>query len=236
MASIEQLKSQMNKSAGIALTNQFAVQLPLLEGYDSRPMNLLCKSVTMPGKQITTKDKSIGLFSEKVVDGFLVDDVTMTFYVMNDYQTRLYFDAWRKLMVGEKRGEVGYKNDYAKTVTIHQLKKPDGKGLLGQEYSIDGTISETISNFGARGVFSAGIDFYANSIYSVELEDAFPTTMSAIELSNEPDGLVEMSVQFSYTNWSVKQDLLSKLNRGLKFEAGLSEVGLSEARRVITSI
>lgn len=211
MASIEQLKSQMNKTAGIALTNQFAVQLPTIDGYEARSLNLLCKNVTLPGKQITTKDKTIGLFSEKVVDGFLVDDINMTFYVMNDYHTRLYFDAWRKLMVGEKRGEVGYKKDYAKKVTIHQLKKPDGSGLLGQEYSAELNIG---------GIFSAGIDFYANSIYSVELEDAFPTTMSAIELTNDPDGLVEMSVQFSYTNWSVKQDLLSTLNRGLKFDIG----------------
>ena len=83
--------------------------------------------------------------------------------------------------------------------------------MLGQEYSADLNIG---------GIFSAGIDFYANSIYSVDLLDAFPTSLSAIELTNDPDGLVEMTVQFSYTNWEVKQDLLSKLNRGIKFDIG----------------
>jgi len=209
MASIEQLKTQVSRAKGLAMTNQFAVQLPSIGRFTGRTLNLMCKSVTMPGKQITTKELPIGLFNEKIVDGFLVDDVSMTFYVLNDYHTKLYFDEWRKLMVDEKRGEVGYKKDYAKRVTIHQLRKPDGTGILGQEYSKEISIG---------GIFNIGFDFFANSIYTVELNDAFPTSLSAIELSNDPDGLVEMTVQFSYTNWKVKQDLLSTLNRGLKFD------------------
>ena len=209
MASIEQLKTQMNRANGVAMTNQFAVQLPTIGRFTGRTLNLMCKNVTMPGKQITTKDLNIGLYNEKVVDGFLVDDVTMTFYVLNDYNTKLYFDEWRKLMVGETRGEVGYKKDYAKRVTIHQLRKPDGTGILGQQYSKEISIG---------GIFNIGFDFFANSIYSVELIDAFPTSLSSIELSNDPDGIVEMTVQFSFTNWEVKQDLLSTLNRGIKFD------------------
>lgn len=209
MASIEQLKTQVSRANGIAQANQFAVELPQISGYTGRTLNLLCKNVTLPGKQITTKEKMIGLFSEKVVDGFVVDDVSMTFHVLNDYHTKLYFDAWRALMVDEKRGEVGYKKDYAKRVTIHQLRKPDNTGILGQEYSAELSLG---------GIFNIGLDFFANSIYTVNLIDAFPTTISAIELSNEPDGLVEVTVNFSYTNWEVKKDLLSVLNRGIKFD------------------
>src|SRR6056300_1464982 len=135
MASIEQLKSQINKTNGIALSNQFAVQLPTIKGYESRSLNILCKSVTLPGRQITTKDRQIGLFTEKVADGFIDEDVSMTFYVLNDYHTKLYFDAWKDLIVKQKKGVVGYKKDYAKRITIHQLRKPDGSGVLGQEYS-----------------------------------------------------------------------------------------------------
>ena len=209
MASIEQLKTQMSRANGVAMTNQFAVQLPSIGRFTGRTLNLMCKSVSLPGKQITTKDLNIGLYNEKIVDGFLVEDVSMTFYVLNDYHTKLYFDEWRKLMVGENRGEVGYKKDYAKRVTIHQLRKPDGTGILGQEYSKEISIG---------GIFNIGFDFFANSIYTVELIDAFPTSLSSIELSNDPDGIVEMTVQFSFTNWEVKQDLLSTLNRGLKFD------------------
>jgi hypothetical protein len=89
MASIEQLKTQVSRANGIAQANQFAVELPQISGYTGRTLNLLCKNVTLPGKQITTKEKMIGLFSEKVVDGFVVDDVSMTFHVLNDYHTKL---------------------------------------------------------------------------------------------------------------------------------------------------
>ena len=37
--------------------------------------------------------------------------------------------------------------------------------------------------------------------YSVELLDAFPVGTSAIELNNELDGLVQLTVTFAYTNW-----------------------------------
>ena len=56
------------------------------------------------------------------------------------------------------------------------------------------------------GPISFDLDLFAASIYSVELLDAFPTTINSIELSNEADGLVEMSVQFSFTNWQVIED------------------------------
>ena len=39
------------------------------------------------------------------------------------------------------------------------------------------------------------------TVYSVRCIDAFPTTMTDIQLSNEMDGLVELSVTFAYTNW-----------------------------------
>ena len=38
------------------------------------------------------------------------------------------------------------------------------------------------------------------------LENAFPTTMGAIELNNELDGLVQIQVQLSYTKWKAIND------------------------------
>ena len=39
------------------------------------------------------------------------------------------------------------------------------------------------------------------SVYSVDLLEAFPIASSAIELNNELDGLVQLTVTFAYTNW-----------------------------------
>ena len=203
MAGIEDLKSRLIIKNGIAMANQFSVELPTtigseqkrLKGIDARTANILCKNVTMPGKQIITLDKQIGLYNTKVVSGFAVDDVSMTFLVLNDYGIKRYFDDWRSNMVSEKggtKGTVAYKKEYVSDISIHQLKKP----IFRKGFDL--------------GPLSIDFDLLGSSIYSVKLIDAFPTTINSIELSNEADGLVEMTAQFSFTNWEVIKD-----NRGL---------------------
>jgi len=52
--------------------------------------------------------------------------------------------------------------------------------------------------------------FGGGSVYSVQLIDAFPTTVTSIDLNNELDGLVQVTAQFSYTRWKAIDD-----NQGL---------------------
>lgn len=203
MAGIEDLKSKIIMKNGMALAHQFAVSLPSLSGnMNGRDINVLCKSVDIPGKQMTTLDWNVGVYNEKVVNGFLMDDVTMSFYMLNDYGVKKYFDEWTKLMVDEERGNISYKDQYQKSVKIYQLAKPQLR--LGTDI----------------GPLSIDFDLLGNSIYSVELEDAFPTTMNAISLSNEADQLVEFSVQLSYTKWKVVKDKRELLEPNLSIDLG----------------
>ena len=41
-------------------------------------------------------------------------------------------------------------------------------------------------------------------IYQCTLIEAYPTTMNAIQLNNEANGLVELNVQLSYDRWISK--------------------------------
>ena len=233
MAGIEELKGKIISKNGMAFSNQFAITLPKklsagteLKGLNSRSGNILCKSTTLPGRQINTIDRQIGIFTEKVVNGFAIDEVTMSFYLLNDYGVRKYFDSWSNAMVGtayvntqQKKdeeeaeseetssesidaminrigrgagsgasyGTVAYKKDYVGDLTIHQLAKPQIR--LGFDL----------------GPLNIDFDVLGNSIYSVKLIDAFPTTINAIPLSN--DGTIsEMTVTFSYTDWEVVKD------------------------------
>jgi len=253
MAGIEQLKGALISKNGIAVTNQYSVEMPTtvginnkskLSGLDPRDANILCKNVSMPGKQILTLDRQMGLFNEKVVNGFAVDDVSMTFYALNDYGIKKYFDSWRRVMIGEERlsdatlesketsvdteqtpesienkkrkteelgntrnplrkGTVAYKNDYVSPIKIHQLRKP----IMRVGFDL--------------GPLSIDFDLLGASIYSIELIDAFPTTISSIELSNDADGLVEVSVQFSYTNWIVIKDERSLFSPKISLSGGI---------------
>ena len=80
---------------------------------------LLCKS-----KQILTNDRRVGLEFQKVAYGYAVDDVSMTFYALNDYGIKKYLDNWMATIVDEENHTVAYKSDYERDIRIHQLRKP----------------------------------------------------------------------------------------------------------------
>jgi hypothetical protein len=200
MASISEIKSSITFGGGLARNNQFLVTLPSLgfgipplggtlgglaaAGLDflgQRNMNILCRSAQIPGKQVLTHDRRIGMESQKVAYGYAVDDVTLTFLETSTLPIRRYFDTWRSLTINEETQTAAYKKDYEKRVLIHQLAQP--VPIAG--FSISNLIPATVMI----------------STYSVELVNAFPTTMVGAEYNNEQDGFIETTVQLSYTNW-----------------------------------
>ena len=44
---------------------------------------------------------------QKAAYGYASDDVNMTFYLMNDYGVKRYFDAWISSIINEETGTVG---------------------------------------------------------------------------------------------------------------------------------
>lgn len=207
MPTIDELKGMASSKLGFARSNQYLVEFPSMGGGlggllgrfsgfipsipgltgDSKPssreLNILCKNVEMPGKQILAADRTIGMVQQQIAYGYAVSDVSMTFYLLNDYGVMNYINEWKSYVIDETNFTAGYKNDYAKSIKIHQLRKP----LLGMSKGL--------------GPIRFNVGLGGGSVYSVELIDAFPRTINAISLSNDLDGLVEVTVSFSYTNW-----------------------------------
>lgn len=190
MDTIDQFKSLVSSKGGVARANVFRVRLPSLPGVaSSRDISLLCKDVQLPGRQILTNERRIGLQFEKVAYGYAIQDINMTFHVMNDYGIKRYFETWQDLAVNQTSLEVGYYNDYTFQIVIDQLKK----GVTLPTYSF----GNFLDLFTPRTVTVANDQI----IYSCQLTNAFPTTMNAIQLNNDQDGIVELNVQLSYKNW-----------------------------------
>ena len=185
---INELKGVASKGRGFARANAFKVFLPSLDGqYNTADLNVLCTNVNLPGRQIMTQERLIGLKGVKMPTGFVSDDISMTFYVMNDYTIREYFEEWQNRVVNQNTFEIGYNNEYTRDVTIAQLKR--GTAL---ELPID-------------QFFGLNVDIDIRSAdskaYECKLLGAYPTTMNQIELNNELDGLVQLNIQLSYRNW-----------------------------------
>ena len=202
MASISELKTAITFGGGLARNNQFLVTLPSLGAgipalsslgdlggaisgalafLGQRDMNILCRTAQIPGKQVLTHERRIGMETQRVAYGYGVEDVTLSFMETSRLPIRRYFDTWRSLTIDEDNQTAGYKRDYQKRIVIHQLAQPVPIAGL----SIANLIPATLMI----------------STYSVELVNAFPTTMVGAEYNNGQDGFIETTVQLSYTNW-----------------------------------
>jgi hypothetical protein len=184
MASIEELKGLISQSGGMAVPNLYRVELPSINGMSTRDLNLLCKATNLPGRQVMTNNRIIGAIDQKVAYSKAQDDVSMSFHVSNDYKIRKYFEDWQALAIDPNTHEIGYLNEYAKTVKIHQLKKGIGLALFDNNFiNIDLLSADKI-------------------VYTCELFEAFPTTLNPIDLTDDAEnGTVMLSVTFSYRNW-----------------------------------
>jgi|TARA_B110000977_G_C10984717_1_gene457504 hypothetical protein len=185
--SIDTFKAEIR--SGVAMNNMFRVLLPSLPGSSGRQLNLLCKTTNMPGRQILTTERKIGIQSQKVAYGYAIDDVSMTFHLLNDYGVKNYFDNWMNMAVNNETLEINYKKEYCQDIIIQQLRK-DIIMDLGFNFNI--------------GPFNIGGDVIGPDqiAYTCVLQDAFPTSMAAQEFNNEQGGTSELTVQLSYTNWN----------------------------------
>lgn len=185
MPSINELKALASRKGGFAQSSQYLVKLPSLGFYDTRDLNLLCKNVVLPGRQILTSDRRIGIKDQKVAYGFALDAISMTFQVLNDYGVKTYFELWQQSIIDQRNFVARYKKDYAKDIQICQLRKG---------FAIDTDLK--------LGPFNLDIDIFKseNVVYECTLMNAFPTTLTEIALSNE-GSLVEFTVSFEYDNW-----------------------------------
>lgn len=195
---IEEFKGLISSKGGVARNNLFQVILPSIPGTDitTSEINLLCSSVTLPGRQVQTTESMIGTKVEKIANGAVNDDVSFSFRVLNDYGIKKYFEQWQKIAYNPQTYEIGYKSDYGKQVIVNQLKKGQGFPLL-----------DAATTLFPKSAFPINIGLDVNLVTpamivnQTKLFGAWPVTINSIELNNEQDGLVEYSVQLAYTKW-----------------------------------
>lgn len=207
--SIEAFKALVNSKNGVARSSLFQVDLPSFDGINTGELNLLCREVNLPGRQVATIEYPMGTKVEKIAYGSVTDDVSMSFLVLNDYKVKAYFEAWQKLAYDPNTYEIGYKSEYARQVQIHQLNKGISFPILNRSFgtfSIPSNITNRLPSIGpldlSQGEFDLDFLIRDRKIYTCTLEKAWPVTIDAIPLNNELDGIVELRVQLSYVKWT----------------------------------
>lgn len=198
---IDQFKSLVSAKGGIARPNLFRIKFPSLPGATAEEVNILCKDVQLPGRQIMTNERRIGLETEKIPYGYSVGDISVTFHVMNNYGIKEYFETWQNLAINQQTREVGYQSDFARTIEIEQFQKVTKlPKRFGDEFN-NSPLPRLSDIDIVNQFFDIGNQLNDLVVYRCKLIDAFPSSLNAIQLNNDLDGIVELNVQISYTNW-----------------------------------
>ena len=127
MLNISEFRSRLSAAGGIAKPNKFMIELPMnINGGDfdidfKQSLNVFCQTVNLPGKQITTSPREIGIKFEKMIDGYAVDDISITFLLTNNFAAKRYFETWAASAINYNRHKISYKEDYERDVIINQL-------------------------------------------------------------------------------------------------------------------
>ena len=207
MNSIDNLKATIAKKGGVAMQNRFQVFFTpptansvksllnsdpkVLVGDiaknaisggsiknmipDPRDISILCESVNLPGRQITTIDYIAEKQSIKIPYGAINEDVTMSFILTNDYYMKKLFDSWQSGVFDMQKYRAGYKKDFTTDIIIQQLNQQN------------------------------------IPVYGVKLENAFPVTVSSINMDNNSENTIQkLNVTLSYENF-VTEDIVDTI-------------------------
>ena len=88
----------------------------------------------------------MGLVNKKIANGYIAEDVSLTFYCMNDMKIKNYFEQWQELAVNRANYEVGYFNDYTHPVIIQHIKKGVGFPVKKKKLFDSGKLPSSIGS------------------------------------------------------------------------------------------
>ncbi len=187
---IDEIKYNFDQGArGNRFDVMFFLPKIFRDGADPRTMGIRVESCSLPGRSITTKPVSEFGAERSMPDGKVDNGGTtdMTFICDQAFADRFIIEAWQSLVYSadaagdgfiQERGNqiqpiFNYYNDYIGTIQINQ-NRTDHRG----------------------GDDSKGVAL------TYKLQDCYPTSYAAQELSVSGEGLMKFTVTFAYRFWT----------------------------------
>ena len=127
---IKALLGQINKR-GLANPNRFTAYfnapqyvIDEVDGFDLISQQLLCESITFPGKQIESIDYSMYRNLLKMPSGYMNDELSVTFRLTEDFYVKKIFETWQAGIIDQRTYKARYLDEYVKDLFfIHEDKE-----------------------------------------------------------------------------------------------------------------
>ena len=128
---VDVIKTQLQ--AGHARANRYRVFLPQISNdvppSERQGIEILCDSVTIPGRQITTNEYYTSMRATQIAYAFGVAPISMSFYLTNNWESWNYMNSWHKEVITDLDEDKGYrlkfKKNYSKDIFIEHLDTED---------------------------------------------------------------------------------------------------------------
>lgn len=217
MPSIDDFKAQLSKRNGLAMANRYRAVItlpPSIAGKfpETEALDLLCDATGLPGRQIATIDYQAHKQVIKVPYGFLNEDVTFTFLLTGDYHAKKVFDAWAESIIDFSNYRAKYLDQHVSTIQIYQTANNASAASQGNDTRV---VSAGAATNDTRGLDNQGVSVLQPfvvagetvtepKIYGIRLINAYPVTISGINLENTAESTVQkLSVVMTYENFEV---------------------------------
>jgi len=138
---------------------------------NGRRVRAFCSAIAMPDREIVMKEVKHNGPARKVAYDFKSQDITATFYADKFLRERTYFELWQKSAVSTTNFNYNYYNDYVTNLNIFQL----GQYAAKQERD--------------------------DVTYGVQLINAFPKSISAVEYDAGTNEVQTFTVTFTFRYW-----------------------------------
>ena len=186
------LISAVNSHQGISKANKFVVKNMTIpdtlrndHSDNLRDMNFFCDSTFFPGRNMATVEYRAGSVSEPFIhSNNFAETITLTFNLTNDMFIKKLFDEWQDYIMPLTNKErltrtniMRYPNEYRGSFDLVKLD------------------SELKAN--SRGAV-------INEGYTVQILDAFPKQVDAMNVSFASQEAFKLTVQMAFSRWIMK--------------------------------
>ena len=179
MGAIDNFRSLINRSGGLARGNKYEVDIYAPNGHpagtEGRNLNLFCSTITMPGHKLEQQTQRFGTepATEMVTSHSYAGNIDATFYLDAGLDIKVWFDKWQMLAVNPITHKAKYYDDYKE---------------------------------GYMDIYQLGAD--GKRTYGVRCEEVYPATIGGIEYSYESTDMIQLlTIEFAYRKWTDIRDL-----------------------------
>ena len=219
MGAISNFQAQMKAAKGFARTARYEVVLfppeslkksLLADGIDldiyTRGLTMMCDSVTMPGKDLSTESVKHGqeLERQQVSAHVFEGTITASFYLENNLAAKSFFELWQDHVVSNGSNTVNYYDDYVGTMEIFQLSSVlVTSTTITKDEDVSGGSQDHRTSSKKHGMKEKVSSQHKTiQTYGIKVNEVFPATVGQIEYAySSVNEVARIPVEFQYKSW-----------------------------------